>query len=260
MTPSKALQILRGGGFIKTAAITRVPDPWLAEVLGRTGFDVIWYDFEHRPFGNHTVDAMSLASRYSGIDLMVRIRKTGYNEPMQILENGANGLMVPHVSSAAEARQWVQWSRFPPLGRRGLDGSGADADWGTADMREYLKHRNQETFLVLQIEDQQALDEIDAIAAVEGYDILFVGPADLSVRLGVPLQFEHPLMEAAHDKVANAAAKHGKWWGTITGTPEVAQKMIDRGARMVTCGADQWWLMNGAKKAYSDYSNLTVRS
>lgn len=259
MTNSKALSKLRSGGYITTAAMTRITEPWFAEILGRTGFDVIWYDLEHRAFGNDTIDAVSLACRYVGIDLMVRIRKNGYNEPMQVLECGANGIMVPHCCSAAEARQWVDWVRFPPEGRRGLDGSGADADWGQADMREYVKHANRETFLALQIEDKEALDVIDEIAAVPGFDLLFVGPADLTMSLGIPLEFNHPLIEAAHDKVANAAAKHGKWWGTITGTPEVAQRMLDKGARMVTTGADQWWLMRGAKQAYGDYSNLTIR-
>ncbi|MBI4907088.1 MAG: aldolase [Acidobacteria bacterium] len=259
MTPSKALAKLRTGSYITTAAMTRITEPWFAEILGRTGFDVIWYDLEHRAISANTIDAVSLACRHAQIDLMVRIRKTGYNEPMQMLECGANGIMVPHCCSAAEARQWVDWARFPPEGRRGLDGSGADADWGLADMPAYVCNANRETFLILQIEDREALDQIDEIAAVPGYDLLFVGPADLCMSLGVPFQFDHPLIEAAHDKVAAAAAKHGKWWGTITSTAAIAQRMLDKGARMVTCGADQWWLMRGAKQAYGDYCNLSVR-
>jgi 4-hydroxy-2-oxoheptanedioate aldolase len=259
MTSSRVLRKLRAGEFVKAAAMCRVTDPWLAEVIGRLGYDLIWYDMEHRPFPVSTIDPLSLACRHTGIDLMVRITKNGYHSPMQVLEGGAAGIMVPHCMSAAEAKQWVDWVRFPPLGRRGLDGAGADADWGLADTAEHIRHANREVFLVLQIEDKEAIDSIDEIAAVEGFDLLFIGPGDLSLSLGVPLQFQHPLMEAAFDKVANAAARHGKWWGSVSGTSEAAQKILDRGGRIVTAAVDHVLLVNGFRKAMEDFSGLAIR-
>src|SRR5258708_5645694 len=126
MTNSRVLKKLRAGEYALTAAMTRVTDPWLAEELGRIGYDNIWFDLEHRSFPANSVEAVAYATRIAGLDLMVRIRKLGYQEPMQTLECGANGIMVPHCRSAEEARQWVDWVRFPPLGRRGFDGAGAD--------------------------------------------------------------------------------------------------------------------------------------
>src|SRR6185312_13940772 len=142
---------------------------------------------------------------------------------MRALEFGANGIMVPHCLSVAEARQWVEWVRFPPLGRRGFDGAGADADYALGDAIEYLAKANDEVFLALQVEDRECVECVDEIAALPGVDLLFVGPGDLSISYGVPFQFDHPLVLKAIDKVAEAAERAGKWWGIPTGSAEHAQ-------------------------------------
>jgi len=259
MTHSRALRKLRSGGHVLTAGISRVPDLWLAEVVGRIGYDVIWFDLEHRTFPTHTVEAMALACRANGIDLMVRIRKQGYQEIMNLLECGANGIMVPHCRSVEETRQWVDWMRYPPVGKRGMDGVGADADHGMANLVEHIDHANRETFLVLQIEDREAIEQIDEIAAVPGFDMLFVGPADLSISLGTPLQTQSDVVQRAIDKVADAAARHGKWWAIPTATPEIAQQMLDRGARMVTGGGDHGFLVQGFTNSFERFNKIQVQ-
>jgi 4-hydroxy-2-oxoheptanedioate aldolase len=258
MTKSKVLRKLRNGDFVRVISINRVTDPWLAEVAGRLGFDVIWFDMEHRPHGYDVVGPLSLACRATGMDLMVRVLKTGYTSPMRCLELGANGIMVPHCRSAQEARIWAEWTKYPPLGKRGFDNAGVDADYTFADSTEYLEHANEETFLAVQIEDREAVDCVDEIAAVEGVDLLFVGPADLSISYNVPMQREHALVQRAMDTVANAAEKAGKWWGTVTNTPEQAQTEMDRGARMVTCANDHFLLVHGLQSASKSFANLTV--
>jgi 4-hydroxy-2-oxoheptanedioate aldolase len=258
VTKSKLRKKLRDGQFVRVVGINRVTEPWLAEVAGKLGFDVIWFDMEHRAHGYEIVDRMSLACRATGADLMVRIRKTGYTSAMRALEFGANGVMVPHCCSVKEAQRWVDWTRFPPQGKRGFDGAGADGDYTLTPPLEYLKERNEETFLVLQIEDREAIDCVDEIAAVEGVDLLFVGPADLSISYGVPMQRQHPLIQGALDKVANAAEKAGKWWGTVTETPDAAQKELDRGARMVTCADDHFLLVQGLQAAYRQFEQLKL--
>lgn len=259
MTKSRLRKKLCAGAFVKVVGINRVTEPWLAEVAGKLGFDVVWFDMEHRAHGYEVVDRLSLACRATGMDLMVRIRKTGYTSAMRALEFGANGIMVPHCCSVEEAQQWADWTRFPPQGKRGFDNAGADGNYALSDPLEYLKERNEETFLVVQIEDREAVDCADGIAAVAGVDLLFVGPADLSISYGVPMQRQHPLMQRALDKVANAAAKAGKWWGTVTGTPEAAQAELDRGARMVTCADDHFLLVHGLQDAYRQFEQIRVR-
>jgi 4-hydroxy-2-oxoheptanedioate aldolase len=253
MIRSRALEKLRSGDFVRTAVISRVAQPWLAELIGRTGYDLIWLDMEHRDFDYAVIAPLALACRATGIDLMVRILKTGYSTPMRVLESGANGVMVPHCRSAAEARQWAEWCRFAPLGTRGFDGSGPDADYMLVDAKEYMSHANQQTFVVLQIEDRDAVDCVDEIARTEGVDVLFVGPADLTISYGVPFQFTHPDVQKAIDRVANAAAKAGKWWGIPTGTPEAVQQALDRGARMVTGANDHVLLVRGIENSIKQF-------
>jgi len=121
-------------------------------VVGRIGFDAVWNDLEHRAFGYKRLIRFRWPAGLGGIDLMVRILKTGYSSPMRALEFGANGIMVQHCCSLEEARQWVQWSRFPPIGKRGFDGAGADADFMLANPQAHLRNGNEEIFLALQIE------------------------------------------------------------------------------------------------------------
>jgi 4-hydroxy-2-oxoheptanedioate aldolase len=253
MIISRTLERLRSGNFVRTAVLTRVVEPWLAEMIGRAGYDLIWLDMEHRDFDYGVVAPLALACRATGIDLMVRILKTGYSSPMRVLEFGANGIMVPHCRSAAEARQWVEWTHFHPMGARGFDGAGPDADYMLVDPIDYMKHANEETFLVLQIEDRDAVECVDEIASIEGVDFLFVGPGDLSISYGVPFQFNHPDVQKAIDRVANAAAKAGKWWGMPTGTPEAIKLALSRGASMVTGGNDHVLLVNGFKEGAKQF-------
>ena len=256
MTPSRVLKLLRSGELVRIAGVSRVTDPWLAEVIGSIGYDVIWLDLEHRDFGIDIVDGISRACRLAGIDLMVRIEKSGYHSPMQALEFGANGLMIPHIRSAEEARQWVEWCRFPPVGKRGLDGAGADCRYGLDPILPYLEHANRETFLAFQIEDKEAVDQIDAIAGVPGYDMLFVGPGDLSLSYGVPMQFDHPLIEEAMVKVNEACQRHGKWWATTSGSAAAAQHVVDLGARMFTAGGDHGALVNGFRQSFESFREV----
>lgn len=243
-----------------TAAIGRVAEPWLAEVVGRLGFDVIWFDLEHRAFSEAVIDPVSVACRATDIDLMVRVRKGGYDSPMRALEFGATGIMVPHIRSAEEARQWVEWSKFPPLGKRGLDGAGSDAGFGLDGGLEYLQAANDETFLVLQIEDREAVECVEDIARVPGVDMLFVGPGDLSLSYGVPLQFNHPLLIEACERVNAATKAAGNWWGTVSGTPEAAQLALDRGARLVVGGVDHIFLLEGFKRSFAEYGKIAIKS
>lgn len=258
MVGSRVLNKLRSGDFVKVAGVSRVTDPWLTEVVGHIGYDVVWFDLEHRSFGLDTINPISLACRATGIDLMVRVVKSGYHSPMQALEFGANGLMVPHIRSAEEARQWVEWCRFPPLGKRGLDGAGADATFGLDNTLEYIEHANRETFLAFQIEDREAIDNIEEIAAVPGFDLLFIGPGDLSLSYGHPLEFDHHVLQEATRKVALAAQKHGKWWGTTTGTPAAAQRVLNLGGRMITAGGDHGALVGGLQQSFRDFADIKI--
>lgn len=258
MRQSRVLRKLRAGEHVLAAAIGRVQEPWLAEVVGRLGYDVIWFDLEHRAISEAAIDPVALACRATDIDLMVRVRKSGYDSAMRALEFGATGIMVPHIKSAAEARQWVEWAKFPPLGKRGLDGAGADAMFGLESGIDYLQAANRETFLMLQVEDREAVECAQEIANVPGVDLLFVGPGDLSLSYGVPFQPGHPLIVEACKRVDAATKTAGNWWGTTSGTPEAAQIALDRGARFVVGGVDHAFLMDGFKRSIVNYGKIAI--
>ena len=164
------------------------------------------------------------------IDCMLRSPTLERTRLYRYFEDGATGLMMPLVADAAQARSIVEAVKFPPLGNRGMDGAGLDADFGFDAWREgssYVEDANRETFVVVQIETAQALAEVEAIAAVEGVDGLFVGPADLGLRLG--------LEEGAGD-VSDAIARVAA--GIPQATPELIAQYRGQGAQMLAFGGD----------------------
>ena len=238
MNQNKVLQKLRNGECVSIVNLGFFPCSSLVEMVGRIGFDCAWLDMEHRSYGWKELAEMTLACRATGMEAMVRVVKGGYTSVMKPLETGATGVMLPHCMSAEEARQAVSWIKFPPQGKRGFDNAGPDADYLMADPIEYMAQANQETFLVVQIEDREAVDHVDEIAAVDGVDVLFVGPGDLGLSYGIPFQKEHPTIRKAIKKVNNAASAHGKWWGSIFGSLEDGKQLMEDGARFLAHGAD----------------------
>ena len=212
MQKSRILQKLRSGKTTLTTSNSAYTSPRIAEMVGLLDFDALWIDMEHQDYDYNQVFNMALACRATGLDPLVRIRKGDYWSYSRAFEAGAIGIMVPHCKSGEEAKQIARASRFSPLGMRGLDGVEASADYGLAPMAEYMAHANQETFVVVQIEDAEAVEDIDAIAATEGIDVLFIGPADLSQSFGIPLQIDHALMRTA---AAACGRSRGSPWQVV---------------------------------------------
>jgi 2-keto-3-deoxy-L-rhamnonate aldolase RhmA len=176
----------------------------------------------------------------SDIDCMLRPPTLERTRLYRYLEDGAAGLMIPFVSDAETARHLVRAVKFPPLGNRGLDGAGLDSDYILATLRpgsQYTADANRETFIVAQIETPEAVAIVDAIAAVDGIDCLFVGPGDLGLRLSVAPAGERALPEAV-ERVAAAARRHGKAWGITAGSVEDLERYRRMGAQLIPWGGD----------------------
>ena len=131
------------------------------------------------------------------------------------LELDASGIMVPHVMSYEDAKQVVYYSKFHPIGRRPIDGGNADGKYGLLSMEDYIRYCNEEKLTIIQIEDVEALDDIEKIAALPGIDMLFFGPADFSQSVGMPTQIGNERTTEAKRKVAEGARRHGKFAGTV---------------------------------------------
>ena len=213
-------------------------DPRVVELMGGMGFDCVWICNEHIANDRSTLEAMVCAGRAGDIDTMVRIHPKNYTDIIQVLEMGANGIMLPQLTSARQVKALVDEIYFAPRGRRKIDGIGADANFGLLPLQEYLRRANEETFVVAQIETVEALEEIDAIAAVEGVDVVFIGPADLSLAVGHPGDVNCPEVLRACEDVLAACRRHGKTPGIACGTPEQAEMRFAQGFRFLTGASD----------------------
>ncbi len=217
----------------------------LVELIGMMGFDCLWICNEHAPIDASLLKEMIRAGRVSGMDCMIRTGESSYDDFIRFLEMGANGLMVPHLRDAEHAREIVRRSKFPPIGERGIDGISADADFGLLPTNEYIRQANDETFIVLQIEDMGVLERIEEIAEVEGIDVLFVGPADLSLSMGIPDAVKDPKILKVIERVVRAC--DGK--SVVCGTPyidtEHCKKLMDMGVKFFTGVSDNGILRTG---------------
>ncbi len=147
-------------------------------------------------------------------------------------------------------------AEFAPIGSRGLDGVNADADWGHMSLKGYLQFSNEETALILQIEDVAVISELDDIASIPGFDILFVGIGDLSQSLGCTGDLHRPEIWEILKKVAEVAKRHGKFVGTPGLSPEWTQRLIDLGYRFITSGADIIFLKKSFLQLRKEYEKM----
>jgi 4-hydroxy-2-oxoheptanedioate aldolase len=176
-------------------------------------------------------------ARIHNIDTIVRVSRGSYSDYIRPLEADATGILVPHIANADEARQIVDWVRFHPVGRRAMDGGNIDGQFCLMPVEEYMRHSNSERLIILQIESPEALEHVDAIAAVPGYNGLLFGPGDFSHRIGKAGQIDAPEVVAARKRVAAAARKHGKFAmsaGLIAPLPQ----LVEEGYRFIGIGAD----------------------
>ncbi|MEZ5356448.1 MAG: aldolase/citrate lyase family protein [Bryobacteraceae bacterium] len=212
-------------------------DPMIADIVGLIGFDCLWLCNEHTGIDWDRMGHLIRTAAMNGMDTLIRVSKGSYSDYIRPLELSATGIMVPHCMSGAEAREIGQATRFQPIGRRALDGGNCDGLYCLVPVHDYLRLANQNTFVVVQIEDPEALKHIEDIVAAPGVDVVFIGPGDLSHGLGDPGNITHPRIQDAIVEVARACRRHNKHWG-LPVTSETAPRYLDLGARFLSAGAD----------------------
>lgn len=226
------------GTFLKT------PHPHLVEVLATTGFDCICLDAEHAPFDRRDLDMCILAGRARAFPTLVRLTHASDEQILGALDCGAEGVVVPHVKSAEQARAVAKASHFGP-GGRGYAGSPRAADYGQIMMTTHQRASAARSIVIVQIEDLEALDEIDAIAAVEGIDALFVGRIDLTVALGCDNP-DDPKVIAAVDAIVTACVKAGRRVGMFLPRASDVAQWRDKGVTFFLLGSDHSFMRAGA--------------
>jgi 4-hydroxy-2-oxoheptanedioate aldolase len=237
--------------------VGRLIHPALFDIHGMVGgYHGFWIDQEHSGVTYEQVCLAACAGRANGMDSFVRMAMTNYADATAFLEAGTGGLMAARVESAAHAEEFLQWVKFAPRGNRGMNVSGYDALYGGKSLPQLAADANRDNFVAIQIETPGALDEVEAIAAIDGVDLVFVGPSDLSQVLGVLGQWESEQLWGAIERCAAACKKHGKHWGTIAVNPKFAQRAYDTGCRMLSFGMDIVMIRRGLEATRTSFSAM----
>lgn len=222
----------------------QIPNPIVAELMAQSGFDFILLDGEHAPIPPDILHTLLPSTERHGMPVLYRVRSNNADAIKAALDSGVTGLIVPMVNSAGEAAEAVASSKYPPVGRRG------NGPWRASnfylDEASYLAAADQ-TALVLQIESRQALEAVDAIAATPGIDALYVGPADLSMSLGLPLGQLSAGLRAACKAVGDAAQRNGIAAGIDVAALDYVPAYRELGFSLMTHGLDSGYIVSGGQ-------------
>ena len=228
--------------------IVPVAAPVLVDLAALAGFDYVLIDTEHGHLGFEAAEHLVRAAEAAGITPLVRASHNAPAEILRLLDIGAQGVMVPQIGSVADAEASVRAVKFHPRGNRGLASSRA-ADYGlTASMEDYVAHANRETMVLALIEDMGAVENFEAILAVDGIDVVFVGASDLAQSMGYPGRPDHPEVRVAIDRIIDQGITASRNVGVNAATAEAAASYYQRGVRFFSLSP--WHQLVGAWRDY----------
>lgn len=239
------------GSFIKT------PTTHSIEILGSMGFDFVVIDEEHAPFDRVTIDNGLLAARAVGTAGIVRVAEPTPAKLLAVLDDGAAGVLVPHVSSVEKAKAIVSACRYRG-GSRGFSNSPRAGGYGALGMWQHVEAQDNSVTVIAMIEDPEALDVIDEIVAIDGLDGFFVGRGDLSVATGAQSQGA-PEIQSATEKIAKAAAAVGKPVCVMVGSIAETPPFRAMGVTSFIVSSDQGLMRQSAGKVLADFREMTAR-
>lgn len=230
---------LAAGGFSFGTMATEFFTPGLAQLVRSAGGEFLMIDCEHGGAGMETVKAQCSYARGLGLCPIVRVPDTQYHLIANALDAGAMGVMVPLVGTPGQAEFIVSCTRYPPQGRRGAAFGMAHDDYEGGEVAAKIAALHERTMVIAMIETREGLDNVEAIAAVPGIDVVWVGHFDLTNSMGIPAQFQHPDFDAALRRTVGAAGTHGRTAGIMVADPGWAARVVPLGFRMLAYGLDQ---------------------
>ena len=229
---------LKKGEFQLGCAFGMIPSPEIARILAAAGFRWTFIDGEHGTFGTDTLHILATACQRAGIVPVIRVADLQYALVARALDVGAMGILFPRVESPELLERATSWTKFPPEGVRGFGLGAAHIDYEKATIPQMIDHLNAHTLVTLQIETVRALEAREELLSVPGIDAVMIGPADLSISLGVPGEFQHPKMVAAVEAIRDTCLRKGIAPGIHNRTVPLAQFWKERGMLFVGCGAE----------------------
>jgi len=237
---------LRNGEQVLGTMVTTFASPDIAKILQVCGFDFLIVDCEHGSFTTREVANIIAVARGIGMPALVRIPEMRREHALKFMEMGASGLLLPNTESAEQARMLVDCTKYAPLGHRGVSLSRPHTDFKKVSGATYMPQANDETILMCQIESRKGVENVEEIIAVEGIDVAFIGPNDMTQDYGILGQFEHPEIVAAFQRIVAAAEANGKWAGAHFGGAAPLKPWLKKGMQINMWNSDNGLLALGA--------------
>jgi 2-keto-3-deoxy-L-rhamnonate aldolase RhmA len=250
---------LEAGGLAIGFGVNHLRTVNTAGFAEQCGYDWLFVDMEHNTMDIDTAVQICVAALPTGVTPIIRVPSHDPFHASRALDGGAMGIVVPHVNTAEQARRVVDACKFPPLGHRSLTAPVPQLGFASLPVAEAIATLNRSTLVVIMLETPEAIDNAEAIAAVEGVDVLLIGSNDLTAEMGIPGQYTHEKVIAAYERMIAAARMHGKSAG-MGGIYENAlmEKYIRMGVRMVLGGGDIGFLMAAAKARAGFLAGLDI--
>ncbi len=240
-------RLINGEQLIGT--LVSLPSPEVVELLAKCGFDWLFIDAEHGAFDTLQMQHMlQAAANYS--PCLIRVASHEIVAIKKALDIGAAGIIVPQINTVQEATAAVSAAKYPAQGHRGI-GLARAHEYGLS-FATHIETANQETCIVIQAETRGAIENIDAIAAIEGVDAILIGPYDLSANLGHTGHVSHPEVVGAIEKVEQACIQNQKQLGYFGVNAEAVRPYMDRGFTLITVGVDSMMLLSEAQSILND--------
>ena len=247
--PNHTKRQLQGGKLALGMGVRQSRTVDIAQVAKTCGFDWLFIDCEHNAMNRDTASQISCAALGIGITPLVRVPGIEHHHSSRVLDNGAQGVVVPHVDTPEQGRQIADFSRFPPIGHRSVSGAMATTSFVNYPVADATRMVNDETLVVVMLETPQGIANCEAIAAVPGIDVILIGTNDLCAEMGIPGKLDDQRVVEAYERTIAACRKHGKFPG-MGGVyaPELMKKYIGMGMQFILSGADLSFLMAAARE------------
>ena len=244
---NKVKKMLKEGKSV-IGTFVKITDPCTVELISNAGFDVIIIDNEHTSMSKETVVNLIRTADATGIVPITRVRENSRQQILQALDAGSFGVMIPETATKEDVELVVSRAKYAPLGNRGYSASQRSANYGMMNPKEYAELSNANTMVVVYCETMEAINNLDAMLAVEGFDVLFVGPFDLTQALGVIGEPNHPKVLETIDMIVKKVRAAGKAAGIIASDAEKAKALIAQGFQLIIVGSDQNFIQTLGKQ------------
>ena len=244
-------RILSGESVYGTM-IRQARDPGAPVIFAAAGFDFVFIDMEHGNYNMETVADLIRGAKSAGIATVIRVPHLETFYISRVLDAGAEGIMVPMTSRREQAETIVRYSKYAPLGKRGLGTQTGHTDYKPARAAEFMREANENTLILAQIETQEAIENIDSILSVEGIDVGLIGPNDLSISLNISDQMNSPILTEAIDRVVTSAKRHKKASGIHIGNIDAIKKWKAKGMTVLAYSTDIGFLYNASKSSLEE--------